>query len=75
MWGAVSGAAAALGPMVGGILTEQVGWRSIFLVNIPVGVLTLVLASRMLRESRGVSGTRVDLPGASVFTGPAGALT
>ncbi|MYS86908.1 DHA2 family efflux MFS transporter permease subunit [Streptomyces sp. SID5474] len=75
VWGAVSGASAALGPVVGGILTEQVGWRSIFLVNIPVGVVTLVLASRMLRESRGVSGTRVDLPGMAAFTGAAGVLT
>ncbi|MDI2128557.1 MFS transporter [Yinghuangia seranimata] len=75
VWGAVSGGAAALGPVVGGLLTEHIGWRSIFLVNLPVGALTLVLAARWLRESHGAKGTRVDIAGAATFTASAAALT
>lgn len=75
IWGAVAGASAALGPVVGGLLTEHVGWRAIFLVNLPVGAVALVLALRWLRESHGDRTTRVDVPGAAVFTLAAAALT
>ncbi len=75
IWGAVAGASAALGPVLGGLLTEHVGWRAIFLVNLPVGAAALVLALRLLRESHGDRTTRVDVPGAAVFTLAAGALT
>ncbi|MGW0660582.1 MFS transporter [Streptodolium elevatio] len=75
VWGAVSGASAALGPVVGGLLTEHVSWRAIFLINLPVGAVALFLALRWLRESHGDRTTRVDVPGAAVFTLAAGALT
>src|SRR5262249_58449388 len=44
VWGATVGAAVACGPLVGGLLTDGLGWRWIFFVNIPVGVLALVVA-------------------------------
>ncbi|MDF9610675.1 MFS transporter [Bacillus cereus] len=51
IWGAVSGFAAALGPVLGGILSEKFGWQSIFFVNIPIGIITLALATFYLRET------------------------
>ncbi|MFD0348137.1 MFS transporter [Kitasatospora aburaviensis] len=74
VWGAVSGAAAATGPVVGGVLTEYLGWRSIFLVNLPVSVAAVALALRTLPESRDPDARRIDLPGTVTFTAAAGAL-
>ncbi|WP_431899529.1 MFS transporter [Nonomuraea sp. bgisy101] len=48
VWGAVSGAAVAAGPAIGGFLVEPMGWRGIFLVNVPAGLLLTVLAVRLL---------------------------
>ncbi|MEH1164278.1 MFS transporter [Micromonospora sp. CPCC 205539] len=67
VWGAVNGAAAAAGPILGGVLTEHVGWRAIFLVNIPFAVLAVLIAVRSIVESRAAGG-RMDLPGAGLFT-------
>ncbi|WP_395295498.1 MFS transporter [Kitasatospora hibisci] len=74
VWGAVSGAAAATGPVVGGVLTEYLGWRSIFLVNLPVSVAAVALALRTLPESRDPHARRIDLPGTVTFTAAAGTL-
>ena len=52
LWGAAAGVAAALGPTLGGLLIEVSDWRLVFLVNIPIGALALVVASRVLEESR-----------------------
>lgn len=68
VWGAVNGAAAAVGPVLGGVLTEHVGWRSIFLVNLPVAVLAVLIAVRAISESRDPAGGRMDLPGTACFT-------
>ena len=68
-WGAVGGSGAAAGVLLGGILTEYVGWEWIFLINIPVGLLALALAPRLIRESR-VEGLerRFDPLGAVLVT-------
>jgi len=60
MWGATIGLSLALGPVVGGGLVESVGWRSIFWINIPVGLLALVLTMRFVPESRAPHPRRVD---------------
>ncbi|MFG2497689.1 MFS transporter [Streptomyces sp. NPDC048441] len=75
IWGAVSGAAAALGPIVGGLLTEGPGWRWIFFVNLPVSMASIWLTLRMVPESKGQSGRRIDWAGTATFALFAGALT
>ncbi|MER8185146.1 MFS transporter [Kitasatospora sp. NPDC094015] len=75
VWGAVNGAAAAAGPIVGGLLTEHFGWRWIFLVNLPVSVLAVAVTLRAVKESRNPHATGVDLPGMAAFTVAAGSVT
>ncbi|MEV0847748.1 DHA2 family efflux MFS transporter permease subunit [Streptomyces sp. NPDC049954] len=60
--GAVNGLAVACGPLIGGALTEHISWHWIFWLNVPLGVLLLVLAPLRLREST-APGTRLDFPG------------
>src|SRR3954452_25289855 len=75
IWAASGAVAAAAGPPVGGLLV-QASWRWVFLVNLPVGVLTLVAALRTLREERDPAATGLpDVVGALVLAGGMGALT
>ena len=60
IWGAVAGVAMALGPVIGGALTESIGWRSIFWVNLPIGAAAMLLAARYIPESRAPRARRVD---------------
>lgn len=53
LWGAVFGGAAALGPLLGGVLAEYANWRWAFLINIPVGIISAVLVLRTMPESKG----------------------
>ena len=59
-WGATVGVSLALGPVVGGALVQSVGWRSIFWINIPVGIAALVLTILFVPESRAPRPRRVD---------------
>src|SRR5881275_2670919 len=52
IWGALGGSGAAVGVLLGGILTKYAGWEWIFFVNVPVGALVLALTPRIVRESR-----------------------
>jgi EmrB/QacA subfamily drug resistance transporter len=52
LWGAMGGVAAATGPSLGGLLVDVAGWRAVFLVNVPIVVLTLLVGRRVLTESR-----------------------
>ena len=63
VWGAMSGLALALGPLIGGMLTTLVGWRAVFLVNLPVGALALMLSLRVIPESRAVHVRPIDRVG------------
>ncbi|MCW2632706.1 MAG: EmrB/QacA subfamily drug resistance transporter [Pseudonocardia sp.] len=63
MWGAVAGVSMAIGPLVGGVLVDTVGWRSIFWINVPVTVVAFVLAARFVPESRAARPRRIDLFG------------
>ena len=75
VWGAVSGAATAAGPLAGGLLTEHVDWRWIFLVNLPVCVAAAWLTLRAVAESRSERAGRFDIPGTVTFTLAATAIT
>ncbi|MGH3208504.1 MAG: MFS transporter [Trebonia sp.] len=75
IWGAVNGAASAVGPIIGGLLTANFGWRWIFLVNLPVSVVAVVMTLRVITESKDPHPKRVDLPGMASFTIAVGALT
>lgn len=74
IWAAVNGAAAAAGPLLGGVLTAQFGWRWIFFVNLPICVVAVALTVLVVRESRDPSPRRIDLPGMASFTIAAAAL-
>ena len=69
IWGATVGAAVAIGPLVGGVLTTWLGWRWIFFVNLPIGVLCVAGAIRELHESRNEEHGGLDLPGFATLTG------
>jgi EmrB/QacA subfamily drug resistance transporter len=69
IWGATIGGAVAVGPLVGGALTEHLGWEWIFFVNVPIGLATAITASRRLREYRPPSVSRVDWAGVVTFSG------
>ena len=64
IWAAVSALALALGPVLGGLISQHLHWGWIFLINVPVGVVTFALAVFYIRESRADSAVRrLDLPG------------
>jgi EmrB/QacA subfamily drug resistance transporter len=74
VWGAVTGLATAIGPVVGGALTTGLSWRWIFLVNVPIGVVALVLTQMRVDESRQEGHHRIDPIGVVTFSVSLGAL-
>ena len=68
LYGATIGASFAVGPLVGGVLTSDFGWRAVFYVNLPLGVLSLVAGSVWLRESSDPTARRLDWPGQATLT-------
>src|SRR4051795_9841943 len=74
IWAALGAVAAAAGPPIGGLLV-QAGWQLVFLVNVPIGLVLLFFAARILREEREPAGTpRPDLVGAALLTAAIGSL-
>ena len=63
VWGAVMAGAAAVGPLAGGLLTEYAGWRLIFWVNVPIGVLLFVLALKLVPNTKGRADAGHDVAG------------
>jgi EmrB/QacA subfamily drug resistance transporter len=62
VWSGISGVAVALGPLVGGAVVQGISWHWIFWINVPIGLVVIPLAMRLLSESRGPYG-KLDLPG------------
>ncbi|MFG3088042.1 MFS transporter [Streptomyces antibioticus] len=75
VWGAVVGISMAAGPLVGGLLVESVGWRSIFWLNLPVGLAALLLTLRFVPESRAPRPRRPDPVGQLLVIALFGSLT
>ncbi|MGC0365888.1 EmrB/QacA subfamily drug resistance transporter [Rhodococcus sp. 27YEA15] len=76
VWGAVAGAAGGIGPVLGGFLTEEISWRWVFIINIPVSVIAIVLSYRVFRiNGTGDRSRRLDYPGTILFTVAAAAAT
>jgi EmrB/QacA subfamily drug resistance transporter len=69
IWGATIGAAVAIGPLVGGVLTEQISWEAIFFVNVPIGIGGVAVALMKVDEFRMPSAQRVDVLGLLTFSG------
>src|SRR3954451_4978519 len=74
VWGAVTGASVAVGPLVGGVLTDGIGWEAIFLVNIPIGIGAIAMTLAKVEESHAPSGGRIDWGGLVTFSGALFAL-
>ncbi|MFE1173566.1 MFS transporter [Streptomyces sp. NPDC058773] len=75
VWGGVVGISMAAGPVIGGLLVQSVGWRSIFWINVPIGALALFLTLRYVPESRAPRPRRVDPVGQLLVIGLLGSLT
>lgn len=67
LWGAVTGVALAVGPLIGGLIVEGLSWRWIFAINIPIGAFLLVLCARAVPESRAEGRRELDYVGALLF--------
>ncbi|MDO9710917.1 MFS transporter [Paracraurococcus lichenis] len=67
-WAAVGALAGAIGPLAGGWLVETVGWRAIFLINLPIAAAAAWLAHAHVRESHGRAAARLDWAGAALAT-------
>ncbi|MFI9118549.1 MFS transporter [Streptomyces bikiniensis] len=75
IWGMVIGASTAGGPIVGGLLVEHVSWQSVFFINVPVGVLALVLGLVILKDHRAENAPRsFDILGILLLSGAMGTL-
>jgi EmrB/QacA subfamily drug resistance transporter len=68
IWGAITGLAVAIGPLLGGALTSGLSWRWIFLVNLPIGVIAVVITLAKVAESKAPHARRPDWAGVVVFT-------
>ena len=68
VFGAVTGAAVAVGPVLGGIITSGIGWKWIFFVNIPIGVVAVFITFTKVQDSHDPDATGVDWPGLATFS-------
>jgi len=75
VWGGVVGVSMAAGPILGGVLVQTAGWRSVFWLNVPIGLAALLLTARFVPESRAPRPRRVDPVGQLLVIAVLGTLT
>ena len=68
IWGATVGGAVAIGPLIGGLLTEGLGWEWIFFVNVPIGIAAIVLTETKLANVKATDPQPIDWPGLITFS-------
>jgi EmrB/QacA subfamily drug resistance transporter len=68
IYGATIGVAVAIGPLVGGALTQSLGWQSVFYLNVPIGLVAIAITWAKIAESRDPNALRADWPGVATFT-------
>ncbi len=68
IWGATVGGSVAIGPLIGGLITEHLGWEWIFFVNVPVGIAAIVLTERKLVNVKATDPQPIDWAGVVTFT-------
>jgi EmrB/QacA subfamily drug resistance transporter len=68
VWGATVGGAVAVGPLIGGVITESFGWEWIFFVNVPIGIVAMFLTERKVRNVFGKEPEPLDIPGLVTFS-------
>jgi EmrB/QacA subfamily drug resistance transporter len=69
LWAGVSGLALGIGPLLGGFLTQYASWHWVFFVNVPIGIIALIVGTRTIRESKSEQERRLDIPGLILGTG------
>jgi EmrB/QacA subfamily drug resistance transporter len=74
IWGAIGGTGAAVGVLLGGLLTAGPGWRWIFFVNVPVGLLVAISVPLLVPATKALAGARLDVLGALIATGATASL-
>ncbi|NEC35299.1 MFS transporter [Streptomyces rubrogriseus] len=75
LWAGISGIGLAAGPVAGGVLTDAFGWPAVFLVNLPIGVVLVLVGLRHLDESRNPGAPAIDVPGTVLSVPAVGVLT
>jgi EmrB/QacA subfamily drug resistance transporter len=73
-WGGVAGVSIASGPLLGGVLVEAIGWRSVFWINVPVGLAAIALTARFVPESKATRPRRFDPVGQTLMIATLGLL-
>jgi EmrB/QacA subfamily drug resistance transporter len=68
IWGATIGASVAIGPLIGGAITDGLGWQWIFFVNVPIGIAAILFTQRKVVESRSPFARPIDWPGVIVWS-------
>ncbi|MEU9419254.1 MFS transporter [Streptomyces sp. NPDC048272] len=68
LWGAVSSGGAIAGQLLGGVLADVAGWRSIFLINVPIGIIVIIAVARQVRKDPDRATGRIDMAGAGLLT-------
>jgi EmrB/QacA subfamily drug resistance transporter len=68
VWGATVGGAVAVGPLIGGVITESLGWEWIFFVNVPIGIVAMFLTERKVRNVFAKEPEPLDIPGLVTFS-------